>query len=136
MTDFAGSFMEIGRRIKKRSMMILFSDLLEDFDSLIKSLKYFPYLKNDLIVFQILDPEEILLTESGQVEYTDMETGIKIYTRPDVIRKEYNKKIKNFIETIKKTLHSHKIDYYLVTTDMTLDKTLSIFMEGRRRVLP
>lgn len=44
-TDFHRSFSEIGRRIKKRSLLVLFSDLLEEADSLIKALNFFSILK-------------------------------------------------------------------------------------------
>lgn len=134
-TDFQKSFSEIGRRIKKRSLLILFSDLIDEPDKIIKSLKFFPYLKNDLIVFHILDPEEINLTREGDIEYIDMETGEKIKTRPQIIRKDYQKKINEYLKRIERGLRSHEIDYYRATTDMSLDRTISMFMEGRKKIL-
>lgn len=134
-TDFYRSFNEIGKRIKKRSLLVLFSDLLEETESLIKALKFFPYLKNDLIVFHILDPEEIALKQSGLIEYIDIETNIRLKTRPDVIRKEYKKNIKNYLKKIEMKLRSHGIDYYRITTDMSLDQAISKFMEGRKKTL-
>ncbi len=134
-TDFMRSFNEIGKRIKKRSLLVLFSDLLEDAENLIKALKFFPYLKNDLIVFHILDPEEIFLKMSGQIEYIDMESNMKLRTRPEVIRKQYCKNINNYLKKLEMNLHSHSIDYYRVTTDMTLDQAVSKFMEGRKKIL-
>ncbi len=136
MTDFHRSFGEIGRSIKKRSLLVLFSDLLEDTESLIKALKYFPYLKNDLIVFHILDPEEVLLENTGNIEYIDMENGSRLRTRPDVIKKEYRKRFNEYLKKVEMNLRSHSIDYYRVTTDTSLDIVISKFMEGRKRILP
>jgi uncharacterized protein (DUF58 family) len=134
-TNFIKSFNEIGRRIKKRSLLVLFSDLLEEPESLIKALKYFPYLKNDLIVFHILDPEELNLNQVGQVEYIDIELQTKLRTQPEVIRKEYRKNINEYLRNIEMNLRSHNIDYYRFTTDTPLDAAVSQFMEGRKRVV-
>ena len=134
-TNFQSCMQDIGKRIKKRSLLILFSDMLDEPEEIIKSLKFFPYLKNDLIVFHILDPGEIYLKEEGQVEYIDMESRMKLSTRPEVIRKEYNKNIKNYLSTIERSLRLHKIDYYFITTDTPLDKAISLFMEGRKKIL-
>ncbi|MFC2060945.1 DUF58 domain-containing protein [Elusimicrobiota bacterium] len=135
-TDFPGSFGEIGRRIKKRSLLIIYSDFLEDPELLLKALKFFPYLKNDVIIFHLLDPEEVNLKQAGQVEYVDMETGGKLRTQPEVIRKEYRKNIKRFLEQVETGLRSHGIDYYRITTDTTLDQAIFKFMEGRKKVMP
>ncbi|MFH1415583.1 MAG: DUF58 domain-containing protein [Elusimicrobiota bacterium] len=134
-TDFHKSFDHIGKRITKRSLLVVFSDLLEDTDILTKALKFFPYLKNDLIVFHILDPEEINFRQSGPVEYHDMETRGRVRTYPEIIRKEYRKNIKAYLKNIELNLRSHNIDYCRITTDMTLDKALSKFMEGRKKIL-
>lgn len=134
-TDFMRSLNEIGKKINKRSLLVLFSDLFDEPDYIIKTLKFFPYLKNDLIVFHVLDPEEIYLNKSGLYEFRDMETGEILRTRPDVIRKEYTKRINKYFADLETGLRSHNIDYYRITTDMTLDKAVLKFMEGRRRRL-
>jgi uncharacterized protein (DUF58 family) len=132
-SDFGTALNEIGTKIKKRSMLILFSDLFAEIDVIIKSLKFFHYMKNDLIVFHILDPEEVNLNRNGLTEYIDMESGMKLRTQPEVIRKEYRKNFGSFLRNIEKNLQVHGIDYYRITTDMTLDQALSRFMEGRKR---
>ncbi|MGM0442533.1 MAG: DUF58 domain-containing protein, partial [Elusimicrobiota bacterium] len=91
-TDLPKVLKMIGKRIKKRSLLVIFSDFLSPPEPLIKALKYFPFLKNDVIVFHILDPEELKLSHSGPVIYRDLESGGKIKTRPEVIRREYKKK--------------------------------------------
>lgn len=65
-----------------------------------------------------------------------MESNLKLLTRPEVIRREYRKNVENFLERIETGLRAHSIDYYRITTDMTLDEALSMFMEGRKRILP
>jgi len=134
-TDILSVASEIGRRIKKRSLLIIFSDLYENPGELVKAFKYFPYLRNDLIVFHILDPEELHLNQRGDVDYVDMETGEALRTVPEVIRKEYLSQMKAFLEDIEKGLRAHKVDYYRISTDTPLDAALSTFIEGRKRLL-
>ncbi|MBN2406288.1 MAG: DUF58 domain-containing protein [Elusimicrobia bacterium] len=134
-SNFESSFNEIGKRIKKRNLLVIYSDLLEDPGVLERSLKFFPYLKNDVIVFHILDPEEMKLSLSGEIEYVDLESGSSIFTRPEVIRNEYRKNFDEYLSRTEMGLRSHKIDYCRITTDMKLDHALSLFMEGRGRIL-
>jgi uncharacterized protein (DUF58 family) len=134
ITDFERSFADVGKKIKKRSLLMLFSDLLEDPEKLIRTLKFFPYLKNDLVVFHILDPEEIELKQKGLIEYIDLETGAKLRTRPEVIRKEYRKNMRDFLKNIERGLRSHSIEYHRITTDTTLDQAVTGFIQARKRI--
>lgn len=134
VTDFEGSFNEIGKKIKKRSLLIFYSDFLEEPKNLIKSLKFFPYLKNDVIIFHILDPEEVYLKKTGEIEYIDMESSRRLRTRPEIIRKEYRKNMDSYLTKIEMGLRSHNMDYYRITTDMALDAAVSKFMEGRKKI--
>ena len=134
-TDFMNSFTEIGKIIKKRSLLVVFSDLMADPDRLLRSLKFFPYLKNDLVVFHILDREEIELGTKGYIQFTDMESGLKIKTVTDVIRKEYRKNVSDYLRATEMGLRSHNIDYYRFTTDTPLDRAVSMFMEGRKKII-
>ncbi len=134
-TDFQEVFNWIGKKIKKRSLLVIFSDFLSSPDSLIKALKYFPFLKNDVIVFHILDPAEINLPHSGPVVYKDMESSKKLKTRPDIIKKAYKKRIQKYLSSLERGLRAHQIDYYRYLTDMKLDKAFSQFIEGRKKII-
>jgi uncharacterized protein (DUF58 family) len=134
-TDFKKVFKSAGKQIKKRGLFIIFSDLLEEPQTVIKALKYFPYMKNDVIVFHILDKEEIELSSGGTIEYKDMETGRKILTRPDIIRPDYRRRFKDYLEELETGLRAHTIDYHLVTTDTALDNAISGFMAKRKKLI-
>ncbi len=133
-TDFRNSFTEIGKRIKKRSMLIIFSDFLHDPEDLIKSLKFFPYRKNDVIAFNILDPGELSLQHQGSVEYVDSETGEKFRTIPSVIGRQYSERMREHLKKLEDGLRRHGIDFYPVTTDTPLDRAFAAFMEGRKNL--
>lgn len=134
-TDLAASAREIGRFIKKRSLLIFFSDLYGDPEETIRILKYFSYMKNDIIVFHILDPLEISLDLKDEVEFIDMEGGGRLKTRPEVISKEYTKRLKKHFSTLERGMLAHSIQYCRLSSDTPLEKALSIFMEERRKIL-
>ncbi|MEA3507024.1 MAG: DUF58 domain-containing protein [Elusimicrobiota bacterium] len=134
-TDLPGVFKDAGKKIKKRGLLIVFSDLLEEPEKVIKSLKYFPYMKNDVIVFHILDREEVDLSQKGAIQYRDMETGDKLQTRPEIIRKEYRRRIDNYLDTLERGLRAHSIDYHRIITDIPLDKAITRFMAKRKTIL-
>ncbi len=134
-TDLSNVFNSAGKRIKKRGLLIIFSDLLEDPEKVTRSLKYFPYMKNDVIVFHILDRQEIELSDGGTIEYRNMETGRKIMTRPDIIRADYRRRITDYLEKMENGLRSHTIDYHRIITDIPLGDAISRFMEKRKKLV-
>ncbi|MGM0441064.1 MAG: hypothetical protein ACQEQC_01395, partial [Elusimicrobiota bacterium] len=74
-------------------------------------------------------------SHSGPVIYRDLESGGKIKTRPEVIRREYKKKFKKYLQTLEKGLGAHQINYYRFYTDLELDKAFTRFMEKRKKII-
>lgn len=73
-TDFLKAFDLLSRKIYKRSLIIIISDLMDEAEKIANSLKYFKARYHELIVFHILSREEILLKYQGDVVGVDLET--------------------------------------------------------------
>ncbi len=133
-TDINRSVMELGHYVKRRGLIILISDLLGDPDLIIRSLKYFRFKKNEVIVFHILDPSELTLSLQDYYIFKDMETESTITCDPKVIKKSYREIMDRLIETYKFACRANGIDYYLMETSLPFDVALGNYLAKRNKM--
>ncbi len=91
-TDPLPIFRQLAERIHRRGLIVVLSDLLTAPDQMLRSLKYFAHHKHEVIVFQLLDPQELSLEGRGEVVYRDMETGELLQTDSWEIKQAYDRR--------------------------------------------
>jgi len=133
-TNTASSLNLIAEKIKRRGLVIIVSDLFDDINSILKSLKNFSYLKNEVIVFQILDPLERSFSFGADAVFKDLETEEEITTQPYQIQKAYRESMGEFLRRIKSECLNSNIEYNLVETSMPFDKALFSYIQKRKRL--
>ena len=133
-TNTAFALAELAEKIKKRSLVIIISDFFDELERTIKALKNFSYLKNEVIVFQILDPMEINFGFQNDSVFVDLETNEKISTQPYQLRKAYQEAMKEFTDKIKYECLKSNFDYNLIQTSEAFDKALFKFIQKRKRL--
>ncbi len=132
-TGTANCLNVIADKIKRRGIIIVISDLFDKQEEVIKSLRHFRYDKNEVILFQILDPVEMSFLDSTPVRLIDSETKEEIFSQPIDVKKEYSEIMKNFIEKYKSECMKNKIDYVLLTTDTPFDVALLKYLNKRKK---
>ncbi|MEO0087702.1 MAG: DUF58 domain-containing protein [candidate division WOR-3 bacterium] len=133
-TDILKSLTEIGKKIKKRGLIIVFSDLFDNQENVLKALKNLRHKKNEVLVFHILDPNEINLDYNEPLIFKDLETKREITLDPRGIKKEYQENLKNLFLHYKKECAAHYIDYNLILTNMPFDFVFFNYLEKRARI--
>jgi uncharacterized protein (DUF58 family) len=133
-TGTANSLNEIAERIKRRGLVIIISDLFDNQDEVINALKHFRYNKNEVIVFQVLDPVELSFIEGNPVTLIDIETHEEMYSQPFAIQKAYRDAMKEFVDRFRKECRNNSIDYVLLSTDTTFDKALLGYLNKRKKL--
>jgi uncharacterized protein (DUF58 family) len=92
-TDLAAPLRHIAELVRKRSLMILISDLLAPPQSLEQNLAVLVACGHEVLMFHILDPAEINFTFSQAAMFHDVESGRDLYVDPDAVRKEYLRRL-------------------------------------------
>lgn len=133
-TQTSKCLVEISERIKKRGLVIVISDLLDDPATVMESLKRLTYGKNEVIVFQILDPIEKSFAFGKDAIFVDVETEEEMTTQPFQIQKSYQEAFKNFLQKIKSECLNFGIDYNLIDTSQSFDKALLSYFKKRKRL--
>lgn len=134
-TNTAECLSKLADKIKKRGIVILISDFFDDPDELIRSLKMFKYKKNEVLVFQILDPIEKSFDFENESKFIDLETQEKITTQPYQIQQSYKKVFAEYLKKLSSECFSNGIEYNLVTTDTPFDKAIFSYYKKRNLLI-
>lgn len=132
-TGTADCLHRIAEKVTRRGVIIIISDLLDNQEEVIKSLRHFRYDKNEVIVFHVLDPVEITFLDGNPVRLVDAETKEEIYSKPYDVKNEYAKSMERFIKNYKDACISNNIDYVLLTTETPFDIALLKYLNKRAK---
>ena len=121
--------------LTKRGMVVLISDLLDDPAAVVRGLKHFQFRGADVIVFHVLDPDEIDFPFDRATRFEDLETDEEVMAVPAVVRSHYVKAMGDLIEHYKRELGAAGIDYMLLPTSTPLEMALLSYLSTRARAL-
>jgi uncharacterized protein (DUF58 family) len=127
---------ELAGSLKRRGLIILISDLLDEPEEVVKGLKQLRSRGNDVIVFHLLDKDELEFPFEEPTLFRDLEEDIKLLTDPQSIRPAYLSVMTSLIEGYKKACTSHLIDYSLLDTTVGLDRALVRYLTWREKFRP
>jgi len=120
-TSVAQTLHNIADNIHKRSMVIIFSDMLDrtdDMDNIFSALQHLKYNKHEVVLFHVIDKkyEEDFEFENRPHEFIDLESGERVKLQSNQVREFYQEKTKAFKESLKMKCLQFKIDF--VETDI------------------
>jgi len=130
-TDLPTSIRAIIKNLKRRGMVVVISDLIDDPEQTVKALKMLSGHGHDVIVFHVHDAAELEFTFQGSTLFRDMETGEEIEVDPVSIREAYKAKIQEVEEFYRKKLSSGRIDYHPINTRTPYDQALAGYLQRR-----
>ena len=134
-TNVAKPLNDLASAVRKRGMVVLISDLLDDPAQVLEGLKHFRYRGTDVIVFQVLDPDELKFPFEQAARFRDMETEEEVMAVPGSVRADYIARIEGLIQFYRRELQLAGIDYCLLETSQPLELGLMSYLMTRRRVL-
>lgn len=132
-TNAVRPLQELAASLTKKSLVILISDMLEDEEQTIKTLQQLRAMGNEVIVFHVLDNQELYFNFNESSEFIDMETGESHLTSPQAIRNAYLDNLQRYLDECRKKCQSSGVDYCLLDTSQPLDKALASYLTRRTR---
>jgi len=124
----------IAESLKRRGLVIVLSDLVDDQDAVINALQHFRHDRHEVIVFNLFDPAEIEFPFSGLIDFRDLETREKRQVRAEVIAEEYRSRFQRFVERYRRDCDRSRIDYQLVNTRTPFELMLAAYLRRRAKV--
>jgi uncharacterized protein (DUF58 family) len=133
-TNTSVALKQVAEKIKRRGLIIILSDFFDDIESTLKSLKHFSHQKNEVIIFQILDPMERSFGFGKDAIFKDLETNEELTTQPFQIQKAYKEAMNEFTTRIKRECLNSNFDYNLIDTSTSFDKALFSYIQKRSKL--
>ena len=135
-TDFTKPFVHFQNFLRRRGLVVVISDFYEDPAVIVKTVEPLRFRGNEVILFHLLDPQEIAPKFREPMLLVDMENaGAALEVSPEYARHEYRVKIDAHMEALRSQARGAGLDYFLVDTGRPLDEGLREYLSVRRGLL-
>jgi uncharacterized protein (DUF58 family) len=131
-TDFTKPLLHFQELFHRRGIAIMISDFYEDPAAIVKAIEPLRFHGNEVVLFHILDPQEIQPDLRGPSILVDLETNQRLEVIPEYTRNEYRKKIDAHLEELRMRTRAAGMDYHLLVTDQPLDIALREYLTIRQ----
>jgi uncharacterized protein (DUF58 family) len=132
-SNVARPLQQLAEALVKRSLVVLISDLLDEPESVIKALRLLKFRGTDVIVFQVLDPNELTFPFRGASRFKDVESTEEVLAEPSAIRTGYLRELAGLTLRFDRELRGAGIDYVQLDTSQPLDFALLAYLAARER---
>jgi uncharacterized protein (DUF58 family) len=122
---------QLAEKLTHRSLIVILSDFFDDLNSIKQGLRHLRYKKHEIMVFQILDPQEIEFPFEDVTMFKGMEELGDLLTEPRALRQGYLDQLAAFTEDLKKVCRGMNIDFHRFSSGDALDVALSQFLATR-----
>jgi uncharacterized protein (DUF58 family) len=127
-TDYARPFDHLREFLHRRGLIVVISDFWEPPEQIVSTIAPMRYHGNEVVMFHLLDPEEIRPKLKIPVLLEDMESGATLEVSPEYAAKEYPVKIDAHLEELRSKARGAGLDYFLIDTSRPLDAALREYL--------
>ncbi len=131
-TDFAKPLHHFQELLHRRGIAIVISDFYDDPEAIVHTIEPLRYRGNEVVLFHILDPEEIRPVLKSSAILVDLETDQRMEVVPEYAKTAYRAKIEAHIESLRSRVRGAGMDYQLLVTDRPLDAALRSYLALRK----
>jgi uncharacterized protein (DUF58 family) len=129
--DTASALEALASGLRKRGLIILVSDLLDEPERLFVSLQKLRHRRHDAIVMQVLHRDELGLPFDEPTLFLDMETPLRVAADAAEVRREYRRLIDRHVATVRQACHANRVDHALFVTSEPLEQSLVRYLSRR-----
>lgn len=124
---------ELAGRLKRRGMVLILSDMLDDSDEMLHAIGHFRHRGHEVIVFHVMDPDELSFPYDRLTRFRDIEGHGMVVASPAGVRREYMKRLHGFLARIKRGCLERRAGYVLAVTGTPWDTMLNAYLAKRGR---
>ena len=133
-TDVSTTFHNLANHLKRRGLIVVISDLLDDPRLVLRGIRHFRHRQHEVIVFHLFDHTELAFPFDELVEFRDLETGARLQIEPAAMREEYLAQMQEFIDTYRRDCAESRVDYLEIDTQTPYDALLLSYLSKRSRL--
>jgi uncharacterized protein (DUF58 family) len=134
-SDTAAALKQVADRLRRRGLIVVCSDLLDDQVRVIDGLRLLRARGMEVVVFHVLDEAELTFPFEQAGTFRDVETGEEVLTHGPAARQSYLDAVGAWRDRYVGELRGAGIDYQLAITSAPLDLSLLRWLGARGRTL-
>jgi uncharacterized protein (DUF58 family) len=132
-TRLAAAVDWIVERAPRRSSVLVFSDLMDREEKVLRKIAQLGLRRHDVTVFHVLDPAELEFPFDDPTLFLSMEDARQVEAHGRDVRKGYLEVVERWLEEVRRTAAEADVDYQLCRTDRPLDQVILPFLARRER---
>lgn len=132
-TSFNRPFEKFREQMSRRGLVAVISDFYCDAEKLLEGVRPLAWQGQDVVLFQILDAQELAPSFKENVLLEDVETGEAVEVAPSFMADEYPRRIREHVKTIATAASGTGADHVLLNTGDSLDRALRNYLLFRQR---
>ncbi len=133
-TDMGATLDRVAETMRKRGLLIIFSDLMDNAANIIAKARQLRSRKHEILLFHVLDRHELTFPFEEMILFKDLEDHSEIAADAFSLRREYLRRIQGMVSTFQSALRKTGIDYILIDTARPLESGLRSFFTRRQAV--
>lgn len=131
-TNLAPLLHEVCERMTRKGVVFIFSDFLDDIDSLMEGIRHLNHLGHEVVAFHLMDPQELDFPFQDPTLFRGLEGEPQLDADPVSLRQSYLENLDRWRNNLREELRKLDSDYVLLRTDEVLGEVLSEYLRGRK----
>ncbi len=132
-TDMAGCLAELAGRMKRREIVMIFSDFFTELGPLEKALQRFRYHRHEVVLFQLMHHDELEFPLEGMTKFVGLEVPEELLAQPEAIRRAYLAAVGQHNGQLEEICLRNRIERVLVDTSQDMAGVLVDYLNARTR---
>ena len=133
-TDLGAVLHSVAERIRRRGLVIVISDLLDDPERIANGLQHFRHNQHEVIVFHVLDGAELDFPFDRLTRFRDPEGAGHVTVHPARLRATYLERMNAWLERLRSDCCERRVSYVLANTREPYDRLLAEYLDRRARM--
>ena len=129
--DLADAAAAMAGQTGRKGLVVVFTDLFEDQDQILDAMTRFIHRGNEVVIFQILHPDELALPDAADAVFIDSETDLRLTLDVADVRPVYERRLRRFLDSWSAACRSRGIDYNLASIATPYNLALRDYLFAR-----
>ena len=130
-TGIADALHEAAEKIRQRALIVVISDMFVEPNTLSQCFQHLRYRKHDVVVFHLLEQQELNFDFDRPIRFVDLEGGPATLADPNIVANEYRKAVKRYLDGLKTIVRDAAVDYNRVSIGEHYGDVLARFLLER-----
>ncbi len=133
-TSMADCLTELVGRMKRREVVMIFSDFFTELEPLEAALQQLRYHRHEIVLFQVMHHDELAFEFDDMTKFVGLEVPDELLAQPDQIRDAYLRAMNRFNDDLEMLCQRNRIERVLVDTSLDMGTVLVDYLNQRSRL--